>query len=186
MSKKIFLLVVLLSVLLAGTALAQFNVNINIGTPPPVAVSTPPTMAVIPGTYVYIATSVGNTDIMFYQDNWYRPHNGGWFVSVNYNGPWKQVSAPPAALTSLPPNYHNVPPDGERMPYSQVKNNWRTWEHDRHWDRVAERRGGDREREDRHHEKHKKKKHHGDDNERHEGDRDRDSDRDRNRHHDRD
>ncbi len=173
MSKKVFLFVTLLFVLLAGTALAQFNVNINIGTPPPVAVSAPPTMAVIPGTYVYIATSVGNTDLMFYQDNWYRPHSGGWFVSVNYNGPWKQVSAPPPALTNLPPNYHNVPPDRERMPYSQVRDNWRAWERDRHWDRVAERGDGDR-----HHEKHKKKKHHDDDNDHHEGDRDKHHDRD--------
>jgi hypothetical protein len=164
MSKKAILVIVLLAASLAGTALAGVNVNINIGVPlPEVVVAAPPALAVIPGTYVYIATDV-NADLVFYQDNWYRPHGGGWFVSLSYNGPWKTVAAPPAALTRLPQNYHSVPPGYERMPYGQVRENWRAWERDRYWDRVADRNDDDRDHGNgHHHKKHKKKKHHDDD-----------------------
>ena len=41
------------------------DVNIRIGTPPPVVIESPPPMAVVPGTYVYIAPNVG-ADILFY------------------------------------------------------------------------------------------------------------------------
>jgi hypothetical protein len=92
MSKKAFLIVVLLAAFLAGTAPAGVNVNVNIGVPlPQVVVAAPPEMAVIPGTYVYIATDV-NADLMFYRNNWYRPHGGGWYVSLNYNGPAAELS----------------------------------------------------------------------------------------------
>ncbi len=166
MSKKAILVIVLLAASLAGTAaLAGVNVDVNIGVPlPRVVVAAPPELAVIPGTYVYIATDV-NADLMFYQNNWYRPHNGGWFVSLSYNGPWRAVAAPPAALTRLPRNYHSLPPGHERMPYGQVKNNWRSWERDRHWDQARARDREDR-REDHgngHHKKYKNKKHHDDD-----------------------
>ncbi len=184
MSKKAFLVIVLLAASLAGTALAGVNVNVNLGVPlPQVVVAAPPAMAVIPGTYVYIATDV-NADLMFYQDNWYRPHNGGWFVSLSYNGPWRAVAAPPPALTRLPQNYHSLPPGHERMPYGQVRDNWRTWERDRRWDQAREQ--GREEHGNGHHKKHKKKKRHDDDDhDRGGGDwRDHDGGRDR-RDHDR-
>ncbi len=152
---------------LAGTALAGVNVNINIGTPPPaVTLAAPPALAVVPGTYVYVAADA-NTNMVFYQDNWYRPNGNSWFVSVNYNGPWKAVSTLPPALVSLPQNYHVVQPGSERMPYGRVRDNWRAWERDRHWDHQAKRedRSDDRGRDEqgKHHTKHKKKHHDDDD-----------------------
>ncbi len=177
MSKKMFLVVVLLVVSLVGTAVA--GLRIPVPPLPRIVVSAPPVLAVIPGTYVYLAPDV-NADLMFYQNNWYRPHNGGWYVSQGYNGPWRAVSAPPPALTRLPQNYRSLPPGHERMPYGQVKDNWRTWEHDRRWDhpnghredRRADRREERREdrrearREDRREERrehHQQKRHHDDD-----------------------
>ena len=173
-SRRAILGVVAGMTLLAGAASAGVNVNINIGTPPAVVLAEPPALAVVPGTYVYVATDV-NANIVFYQDSWYRQHGSGWFVSMSYNGPWKTVSAPPAAVVSLPQNYHVVQPGGERMPYGQVKQNWRTWERDRHWDHQAKRddRSDHRDRGDgeKHHKKHKEKHH---DNEDHGGDRGKD------------
>jgi len=146
-------LIVLLSTALAGAAV---NVNINIGMPlPEVRLSAPPALAVISGTYVYVATDV-NADLVFYQDNWYRPHSGKWYVSVNYNGPWKITATVPGPLVNLPQNYREVPPGHERMPYGHVKDNWRTWEKDRHWDRASAQEGRS---EGRDHDKHEKKKH---------------------------
>jgi len=48
----------------------------------------------------------------------------------------------------------------------RVKDNWRTWERDRHWDRTASREDASAGRDDhekKHHKKNKKKKHHDDD-----------------------
>jgi hypothetical protein len=146
---------------LAALAGAEVNVNINIGTPPPaVVLSAPPALAVVPGTYVYVAAELGgnaNTNLVFYQDNWYRPHGGGWYAAVSYNGPWKAVAQPPAAVLGLPQNYLSISAGQSHMPYVQVKDNWRTWERDRHWDAK---RGDDHDHgHDKHHKKEKKKHH---------------------------
>src|SRR5512147_2093782 len=98
MSRRAILGVLLCVMFLAGTTAAEVNVNINIGTPmPQLVLAAPPALAVVPGTYVYVAPDV-NANLVFYQDNWYRPHGGSWYVSLSYNGPWKAVAAPPAAL----------------------------------------------------------------------------------------
>lgn len=95
----------------------------------------PPPLVLIPGTYVYAAPDV-DADIVFYQGAWYRPHGGLWYFSREYNGPWRALSAErvPGVLIGLPPNFRRAPPGHERMPYGQVKQNWKTWEHERHWD----------------------------------------------------
>lgn len=95
----------------------------------------PPPLFLIPGTYVYAAPDV-DADIVFYQGAWYRPHGGFWYFSREYNGPWRALSAErvPGVLIGLPPNFRRAPPGHERMPYGQVKQNWKTWEHERHWD----------------------------------------------------
>jgi hypothetical protein len=126
-----------LAALLAGATNAQAEVSVNINIPlPGVVIAEPPALVVIPGTYAYFAPDV-DVDIIFYQGYWYRPYMGRWHVSANYNGPWKFVPAQrvPRTLVSLPPNYRHTPPGHQRMPYGQVKRNWRTWEQDRHWDK---------------------------------------------------
>ncbi len=124
-----------------GIGFAGVSVNLNINIPlAPVAVSQPPSMAVVPGTYVYFAPDVG-VDLLFYQGYWYRPHRGQWYVSAEYNGKWSHIAVGnvPPALRQLPPDYRHMPPGHQRIPYGQVKQNWRTWERDRHWDRHERR-----------------------------------------------
>jgi hypothetical protein len=153
-----------------GAASAGVNVNINIGTQPPrLVIASPPALAVIPGTYVYVAPDL-SAEMIFYQDSWYRPHAGRWYVSGSYNGPWKIVASPPPAIVGLPGNYRSLPPGHTRMPYGQVKENWRSWERDRHWAREAKQ--DDRSEEREHHRRNKREKRHDDDH-----DRDRGSDR---------
>jgi hypothetical protein len=116
----------------AGTA--GINVNINIPLPGIVIVG-PPAMMVVPGAYVYFAPDV-EADLFFYRGYWYRPSQGQWYISLQYNGPWgyAAVNSVPHALINLPKNYRYVPPGYERMPYKIVKRNWRAWEEKRHWD----------------------------------------------------
>lgn len=149
-----------------GIAEASVAVNIKIDAPPPITISAPPMMVVIPGTYVYTAVDV-DADIVFYQGVWYRPFRGTWYRSDEYNGRWAAVPAAhvPAAVVGLPPDWKSLPRGHERVPYGQVKQNWKTWERERHWER-AERRGARGERievhgEERYYDEHRDRKEHG-------------------------
>jgi hypothetical protein len=119
------------------------SLNISIGTPPPVVIQSPPPMAVIPGTYVYIAPNVG-VDILFYHGHWYRPHEGRWFSAPSYKGPWVHVAPArvPRAILKLPPGYRKLPPGHQRISYQQVKGNWEKWEREKHWHQDKDWRGG--------------------------------------------
>jgi hypothetical protein len=121
------------------------DINVSIGTPPPIVVKSPPPMAVIPGSYVYLAPDVG-VDILFYRGRWYRPHEGHWFGAPSYNGPWAHVPPPkvPRAILELPPGYRRLPAGYHRIPYENVKGNWQRWEREKHWHQDKEWRGGGR------------------------------------------
>ncbi len=127
-------------------SIGEVNVNINIPLPG-LVIPAPPALVVVPGTYVYYPPDV-DVDIFFYHGYWYRPYRGGWYTANGYNGPWRSVGprGVPRALVSVPPTFRHMPPGHERMPYGQVKKNWRTWENERHWDQGRADRGerGDR------------------------------------------
>jgi hypothetical protein len=129
------------------TGIAGVNVDINIGLPG-LVISAPPALVVIPGTYVYYPPEV-DADIFFFHGYWYRPYGGGWYIANAYNGPWRGVGPRhvPRALIDVPPAYRRIPPEHERMPYGMVRQNWRTWERDRHWDSPRGERGRGERRE---------------------------------------
>jgi hypothetical protein len=147
MKKQVFAAIGLNSMLLMLCLLSPLKsnaeVNVNIAIPlPGLAISAPPAMIVIPGTYVYYPPDVG-ADIFFYHGYWYRPYRGQWFISAGYNGPWGSVAVGkvPRVVRGLPPYYRRVPPGYERMPYGTVRGNWRTWEREQYWDRHERSRG---------------------------------------------
>lgn len=114
-------------------AIAGVDVNIGINIPlPRLVISGPPALVVVPGTYVYFAPDVG-ADMFFYHDHWYRRHNGGWYLSLGFNGPWRGVREVPRDIVNLPPDYRHIPPGHERIPYGHVKSNWKTWEREKYW-----------------------------------------------------
>lgn len=119
-----------------GMAGVDVNVGVNFGPPPAVVIPAPPSVVVIPGTYVYFAPEI-QAEILFYHGYWYRPYQGRWHRATGYNGPWSYIEPArvPAALVHLPPNYRHVPPGHQRIPHGQLKKNWKTWEHDKHWDK---------------------------------------------------
>lgn len=108
--------------------------------PPRLFIPAPPPVVVIPGTYAYRVPDI-DADLIFYRDQWYRPHAGRWYVSDGYNGPWAhiEVGRVPRPLIGLPAGFRNVPPGHERIPYGQLKKNWKTWEKERRWDRHEQR-----------------------------------------------
>lgn len=126
-------------IILSGEAQAgvHLNVGINVG-PPAYMFSAPPAVAYIPGTYVYYAPDV-NVDVLFYGGYWYRPYEGRWYRARGYNGPWVFIDGGrvPSPLLQLPPDYRRTVVVHERIPYGQLKKNWRHWERERYWDRHA-------------------------------------------------
>ena len=115
---------------------AQVSIDVHIGPPPPYAVPGPPQVIAIPGTYVYMVPGIA-VDVLFYHDYWYRPHEGHWFRSKSYNGPWKYQKHVPKALMRLPPDYpiyREPPPEYSRVPYKQAKKNWKKWEKAKYWE----------------------------------------------------
>jgi hypothetical protein len=119
------------------------GVEVNIHLPlPKLFLPMPPPLVVVPGTYVYAAPDA-DADIAFYQGAWYRPHDGVWYIANGYNGPWRAMSPErvPRVLAGLPPNFRRVPPGHERMPYGHVQKNWKTWEHEQHWDDRGNKKG---------------------------------------------
>jgi hypothetical protein len=150
MQKRIWRTLVLAALLgapltLVGTkdASAGVNVDIHIGLPPAFAFHAPPSMVVIPGTYVYLVPDI-EANILFYNGYWYRPYEGRWYSARSYNGPWAYLGprSIPRALVKLPQEYRNVPRGYHRIPYAQVQRNWGKWEHERHWDRDRDWRKG--------------------------------------------
>jgi hypothetical protein len=116
---------------------AEVNVNIGIGVPlPQVVIHSPPPVVVIPGTYAYFAPDVG-VEIFFYHGYWYRPHHGYWYRARGYNGPWGHVknSGVPHVLRGLPPDFRHNVQHSERIRYTDFKQNWKTWEQKKHWDK---------------------------------------------------
>ena len=116
---------------------AEVNVNIGIGVPlPHVVIHSPPPVVVIPGTYAYFAPDVG-LEIFFYHGYWYRPHHGYWYRARGYNGPWGHVkkTSVPHVLRDLPPDFRYTVGHSERIRHADFKQNWKTWERKKHWDR---------------------------------------------------
>ncbi len=122
----------------APAADAGVDVDIHVGVPlPRLVIPAAPFLIVIPGTYVYYPPDV-DADILFYHGYWYRSYRSRWFISAEYNGPWKAVKKVPHAVRTVPAHYRGAPSQYERVPYGDVRRNWRAWEKDRHWDKRGE------------------------------------------------
>ncbi len=108
--------------------------------PPEFVIRASPSLIVISGTYAYFIDGL-EVEIIFHSGHWYRPHNGRWYRGRGYNGPWVHVERGnvPRVFHNLPPGYRKVPPRHERIPYGQLKKNWKRWERDRHWDKSKSR-----------------------------------------------
>ena len=113
-------------------AAAWVGISVNIGLPP-LVFPAPPPVVVIPGTYVYAVPDI-DVGLFFYPGYWYRPYGGAWYWASSYNGPWVvvDISRVPRVLVSLPPGSWRVPPGYHRIPHTEMRENWKRWEHERH------------------------------------------------------
>ena len=82
---------------LATPALAEVNINVNIGAPPPIVVQQRPTMVYLAEPGMFVAVGVPY-DIYFISGRYYYLHGDNWFWASGYGGPWVHV-----VRKSLPP-----------------------------------------------------------------------------------
>ena len=154
--KKLGYLVVGAALLILTGLSAQSDARVDVGIGiniPAYEFAAPPSLVVVPGTYVYFVPDV-DVDVLFYHGFWYRPYEGRWFRSRAYNGPWGFVGTArvPGALIELPPEYRHIPPGHRHIPYKEFNKNWRRWEKNKYWERDEHWRQGRHEerREGRH------------------------------------
>jgi hypothetical protein len=112
-------------------AFSEVNVNINVG-PPPVLVQGPPELIVVPRTMVYFAPAA-RADLFFYRGRWWTRHEGRWFRSSSYNGPWVVIGPRyvPVEIVRMPREYRTVYVREQRVPYGQLKKHWEHREYER-------------------------------------------------------
>lgn len=106
-----------------GAAQAELNVNINIG-PPPITVSEPPHVVMIPKFGVYFVPGV-SYDVFFYNGYWWSPRGDRWYKARQYKGPWGVVQRKhvPGNLFKVPKNYREVYKKEKPINYGQWKKN---------------------------------------------------------------
>jgi hypothetical protein len=147
-------LVGLVSVGSARAADVHVGIEIGVPAPPPIVVSAPPQLVVVPGVpTVQYAPDLG-VNFFFYGGSYYTYHGGAWFVSAAYGGPWTYVehvhvprplyAVPHRCFHGAPPHYvayreyHGHPRHPHGMPPGQAKKyygrdvRWHEHEHGHH------------------------------------------------------
>ena len=104
------------------------NLNINLG-PPPVLVSPPPDLLLIPQTGIYFIPGI-SADIFFFDGSWWAPRGPKWYRAHSPRGPWviADVRHVPGPLYRVPRDYRTVYMREKHIPYGQWKKR-----HGDHW-----------------------------------------------------
>lgn len=142
--KRLYFGILLLAwvILIPMPTMARVNVGVSISLPP-IVFSAPPLMVVIPETNVY-AVPEFDMDIFFYGGWWWRPWEGQWYRSRNYDSGWAHYRRVPSFYRGIPSGWKNDYRERrwkgrewnhKQVPYPQVRQNWRNWERNRHWEK---------------------------------------------------
>lgn len=132
MKKNIYgilgLLVLFGALLLYGwikEAVAQVEVNVNLG-PPPITVAAPPAVVMVPNSRVYYVPDP-NVDVFNYNGYWWAPRGDQWYRSRAYKGPWGVIDQRyvPASVRQVPRDYRVVYEKEKHIPYGQWKKQWK-------------------------------------------------------------
>lgn len=106
---------------MAGSAPAEVNVNVNIGTPP-VVLAEPSAVVLAPSVGVYFVPNPG-PDLFFYAGYWWSPRGDRWYRSHGCQGPWARVERHqvPSRVVRMPKDYRFRYANGKHVPYGQWK-----------------------------------------------------------------
>lgn len=145
--KKLLIKTVLLifMVMIPASVLAEIDVKVrvDIPLPPPIIFPAPPAVVVIPETDVYAVPDV-EADIFFYSGWWWRPWEGRWYRSRNYDRGWVHYNREPVFHRDVPPEWKSdyrerrwkgQEWDQRRIPHRDAEKNWRGWKRNKHWEK---------------------------------------------------
>ncbi|MFH2047571.1 MAG: hypothetical protein ABIK92_20780 [Pseudomonadota bacterium] len=145
--KKLLLGIILLPLIIAVPittfAMGRVDVGVSIPLPPPFVFAAPPEVVVIPETYVYAVPDI-DVDFFFYNGWWWRPWQGRWYRSQNYNSGWSYYQQVPSFYRGIPSGWRNDYREHrwkghqwnyQRIPHQQVQRNWNNWEKSKHWEK---------------------------------------------------
>lgn len=144
--KKSFFGVLLLVLAMAAplTTMAQVDIHINIGLPPPVAFAEPPVVIPLPDTYYVYAVPDTDIDLFFWNGWWWRPWQGRWYRSRYYDRGWVHYNRVPSFYYDVDPrwraHYRDRTWSGhlwhyERIDQQRLQRNWQTWHNNRYWEK---------------------------------------------------
>ncbi len=114
------------------------NLNINLG-PPPVLVSPPPDLVLIPDLGIYFIPGI-SADVFYFDGWWWAPRGPRWYRADSPRGPWivTDIRGVPRPLFRVPHDYRAVYGRREHIPYGQWKK-----DHGDHWGGRRHGRRGD-------------------------------------------
>jgi len=125
-------------------AMAQVDISINIGLPPPVLFPEPPVVIVLPDTYYVYAVPDIEIDLFFWNGWWWRPWHGRWYRSRYYDRGWVYYQAVPRFYYDIDPGWrghyrghvwYGHPWYYERIDHYRLQRNWQGWQNSKHWER---------------------------------------------------
>jgi hypothetical protein len=96
----------------SGASAAGQDITIDIGLGvPPIILTTPPPLVVVPGTSVYYAPDV-SANFFFYKGRYYTVAKDVWSMAPAYHGPWAviQFGKVPPPVLAVPVEYYKIPP----------------------------------------------------------------------------
>jgi len=126
---QLLLLALLVDITGTTARAAEFHVNINIGTPPPLIVRAAPTMVYLPQPALYVAVGIPY-DLFFVGGRYYYVRGNDWFWGPGYGGPWTSVT-----YRSLPPGLRKFKVQRLREFREHEYRSYRTHPADRRGDR---------------------------------------------------
>jgi hypothetical protein len=135
-------------------AQAEVSVNINLG-PPPIVVSAPPAVVMIPGSQVHFVPDP-SIDVFFYGGYWWSPRGERWYRARAYNGPWGVIERHriPRAVIYMPRDYRTRYERERHVPYGQWKKDRTRWDREnrkahKQWEKEREKERKSTEKEQR-------------------------------------
>jgi len=138
MKKSLAVFSILSMLTLSGCVL-----GVSTAQPPHVGFYGHPSLVVIPGTYVYAMTDIGD-DIFFHVGWWWRLWDGRWYKSRYYDRGWNHYRGVPVFYRDVDPGWrdfyrhrrwHGHQWDCERIPATRVQQDWTRWQDSRYWEK---------------------------------------------------
>jgi hypothetical protein len=133
-----------LAIIVPVPTIAQIDLSVNIGLPPPMVFQAPPDVIVMPDTNSVYAVPGIDVDLFFWNGWWWRPWEGRWYRSRYYNRGWGYYKNVPSFYFDVDPGWRGYYRDHnwnghqwnyERIPNQRLRQNWKGWHNDRHWEK---------------------------------------------------